>query len=50
MGLPQTFYRWKAYYGGMGLKKPQRMRDLEREDTEFQVGGFRQNAGATAFF
>jgi len=33
---PQTFYRWKSKYGGMGLQEVQRLRDLERENTELK--------------
>jgi len=32
----QTFYRWKAKFGGMDLKEAQRLRDLERENTELK--------------
>ena len=28
----QTFYRWKAKYGGMGLSDAQRLRSLEDEN------------------
>lgn len=33
---PQTFYRWKSKYGGMGLSEAQRLRGLERENTELK--------------
>ena len=33
---PQTFYRWKSKYGGMELREVQRLRDLERENTELK--------------
>jgi len=33
---PQTFYRWKSKYGGMGLSEAQRLRELERENTELK--------------
>jgi putative transposase len=29
-----TYHRWKAKYGGMGIKEAQRLRDLEKENTE----------------
>jgi putative transposase len=32
----QTFYRWKSKYGGMGLSEAQRLRGLERENTELK--------------
>lgn len=32
----QTFYRWKSKYGGMGLPEAQRLRELERENTELK--------------
>ena len=32
----QTFYRWKRKYGGMGLQEVQRLRDLERENSELK--------------
>ena len=32
----QTFYRWKSKYGGMGLTEAQRLRELERENTELK--------------
>ncbi len=32
----QSFYRWKSKYGGMDLKEAQRLRDLEKEDTELK--------------
>jgi putative transposase len=31
-----TYFRWKAKYGGMDLKEAQRLRDLERENTELK--------------
>jgi putative transposase len=33
---PQTFYRWKSKYGGMELREVQRLRQLERENTELK--------------
>jgi putative transposase len=33
----QTYYRWKNKYGGMDLKEAQRLRDLERENTELKT-------------
>jgi putative transposase len=30
----QTFYRWKRKYEGMDLKEAQRLRDLEKENSE----------------
>lgn len=33
---PQTFYRWKSKYGGMGLSEAQRLREMERENTELK--------------
>jgi putative transposase len=32
----QTYYRWKSKYGGMDLKEAQRLRDLEKENTELK--------------
>jgi putative transposase len=32
----QTFYRWKSKYEGMDLKEAQRLRDLEKENTELK--------------
>ncbi len=32
----QSFYRWKSKYGGMDLKEVQRLRDLEKENTELK--------------
>ena len=32
----QTFYRWKRKYEGMDLKEAQRMRDLEKENSELK--------------
>ena len=32
----QSFYRWRNKYGGMGIKEAQRLRDLERENTELK--------------
>ena len=28
-----TYHRWKAKYGGMGVKEAQRLRDLEKENS-----------------
>jgi putative transposase len=33
---PQTFYRWKSKYGGLGLPEVQRLRELERENTNLK--------------
>ena len=33
----QTFYRWKRKYEGMDLKEAQRMRDLEKENSELKT-------------
>jgi putative transposase len=33
---PQTYYRWKSKYGGMDLKEAQRLRDLEKENSELK--------------
>jgi len=33
---PQSFYRWKQKYGGMDLSEAQRLRDLEKENTELK--------------
>lgn len=33
---PQTYYRWKSKYGGMDLKEAQRLRQLERENSELK--------------
>jgi putative transposase len=32
----QSFYRWKAKYGGMGVSEVRRLRELERENTELK--------------
>ena len=32
----QSFYRWRAKYGGMELKEAQRLRDLEKENAELK--------------
>ena len=32
----QTFYRWKSKYGGMGITEAQRLRELERKNTELK--------------
>ncbi len=32
----QTFYRWKAKYGDMGVSEVKRLRALERENTELK--------------
>ena len=32
----QTFYRWKSKYGGMELREVQRLRELERENTDLK--------------
>ncbi len=31
-----TFHRWKSKYGGMGIKEAQRLRDLEKENSELK--------------
>ncbi len=31
-----TYHRWKAKYGGMGIKEAQRLRDLEKENGELK--------------
>lgn len=32
----QTFYRWKAKYGGMDVSEAKRLKELERENTELK--------------
>ncbi|MGB5830514.1 MAG: transposase [Thiohalocapsa sp.] len=32
----QSFYRWRAKYGGMEIKEAQRLRDLEKENGELK--------------
>jgi len=32
----QSFYRWKAKYGGMEVSEARRLRELERENTELK--------------
>lgn len=32
----QTFYRWKSKYRGVGLPEVQRLRELERENTDLK--------------
>lgn len=32
----QTFYRWKAKFGGMDVSEVKRLKDLERENTELK--------------
>jgi putative transposase len=32
----QSFYRWKAQYGGMGVSEVKRLRELERENAELK--------------
>lgn len=32
----QTFYRWKAKYGGMGVDEAKRLKQLERENEELK--------------
>jgi len=32
----QSFYRWKAKFGGMEVSEAKRLRDLERENTELK--------------
>ena len=31
-----TYHRWKAKYGGMGIKDAQRLRELEKENGELK--------------
>ena len=33
---PATYHRWKDKYGGMGVKEAQRLRDLEKENSELK--------------
>ena len=33
---PQTFYRWKSKYGGLEPNEAQRLRDLEKENSELK--------------
>lgn len=32
----QSFYRWKAKYGGMEVSEAKRLRELEKENTELK--------------
>ena len=32
----QTFYRWKKMYGGLGVSEVQRIKQLEKENTELK--------------
>lgn len=32
----QSYYRWKRKYGGMGLGEAQRLREMEKENTELK--------------
>lgn len=32
----QSYYRWKQKYGGMGLGEAQRLREMEKENTELK--------------
>ena len=32
----QTFYRWKSKFGGMSLTEAQRLKELERENTDLK--------------
>ncbi len=32
----QSFYRWKAQFGGMDVSDAKRLRELERENTELK--------------
>jgi putative transposase len=32
----QSFYRWKAKFGGMTVSEAKRLRELERENTELK--------------
>ena len=36
LGCPQTFYRWKSKYGGLEPNEAQRLRDLEKENSELK--------------
>ena len=37
MGItPQTFYRWKAKYGGMKVSDAKRLRELEAENRKLK--------------
>ncbi len=31
-----TYHRWKAKFGGMGIKEAQRLKDLEKENSELK--------------
>ena len=31
-----TYHRWKAKYGGMAIKEAQRLKDLEKENSELK--------------
>jgi putative transposase len=31
-----TYHRWKAKYGGMCIKEAQRLRDIEKENSELK--------------
>ena len=31
-----TYHRWKPKYGGMGIKEAQRLRDIEKENSELK--------------
>lgn len=33
---PQTFYRWKAKYGGMSISEAQRLKQLEDENRKLK--------------
>jgi putative transposase len=35
IGAP-TYHRWKAKYGGMGVKEAQRLRNIEKENSELK--------------
>ncbi len=32
----QTFYRWRRKYGGMDVSEARKLRELERENSEFK--------------
>ena len=34
--VEQTFYRWRAKYGGMGLSEMKRMKSLETENSKLK--------------
>ena len=40
----QTFYRWKAKYGGLEASDAKKLRHLEDENRQLKQGGCRANA------